>query len=41
VKKYRGWTWIEWSDEAHTFLLYDQDNLETKKICGLFYFLGK
>jgi hypothetical protein len=41
VKKYCGWTWIEWNDEVYTFLLNDQDHLETKKICGLCDFLGR
>jgi hypothetical protein len=31
MKKYYGWTWIEWNDEVHTFVLDDQNHLETKK----------
>jgi len=34
VKKYCGWACIEWNDEVHTFVLNDQDHLETKNICG-------
>lgn len=32
MKKYRDQTWIEWSDDTHTFVLDGQDHSQKEKI---------